>query len=107
MAESTGRVTIAQEVLNTIARLTTLSVPGVSHLGSRRALGRSGDGVEVVVNDNQVAVDVFVIVEPDHNLREIGQMIQSEIARSMQEIVGMEAVTVNVHIQDVEAPAAR
>ena len=107
MAESTGRVTIAQEVLNTIARLTTLSVPGVSHLGSRRTLGRSGDGVEVVVNDNQVAVDVFVIVEPDRNLREIGQMIQSEIARSMQEIVGMEVVTVNVHIQDVEAPAVR
>jgi len=105
MAESTGRVTIAQDVLHTIARLTTLSVPGVSRLGARPGLRRAGDGIYVDVIDNQVKVEVYVVVGPDVNMREVGKAIQSEIARSMKEIVGMDVANVNVHIQDVEASA--
>jgi uncharacterized alkaline shock family protein YloU len=105
MAESRGRVTIAQNVLDTIVQLTTLGVPGVARLGARHPLRRGGDGVHVEVSDNRVEVDVFVIVEPEANMREVGRMIQSEIARAMQEIVGMEVSTVNVHVQDVEAAA--
>jgi len=107
MAESMGRVTIAQEVLLTITRLTTLGVPGVSRLGARPGLRRAGDGVHVDVTDNQVEVEVYVVVGPDVNMRDVGKAIQSEIARSMKEIVGMDVANVNVHIQDVEAPAGK
>jgi uncharacterized alkaline shock family protein YloU len=51
-------------------------------------------------------VDVYVVVAPEVNMREVGQAIQAEIARAMQEIVGMEVSTVNVHIQDVEPAGA-
>jgi len=105
MAESRGRITIGQQVLDTIVQLTALNVPGVSRLGTRSALRRSGDGVRVEVTDGNVAVDVYVIVQPETNMREVAKTIQSEIARAMQEIVGMDVATVNVHIQDVEAQA--
>jgi len=105
MTQSMGRVTIAQQVLDTIAQLTTLNVPGVARLGARGALRRSGDGVRVGVADNRVSVDVYVIITPDANMREVGKAIQTEIARAMHEIVGMEVAEVNVHIQDVEAQA--
>ena len=105
MAESTGRVTVAQQVLDTIVQLTTLNVPGVARLGARSALRRGGDGVQVDVADNHVNVEVYVIVQPEVNMREVGKTIQSEIARAMKEMVGMDVSTVNVHIQDVEAAA--
>ncbi|HLF27150.1 MAG TPA: Asp23/Gls24 family envelope stress response protein [Anaerolineae bacterium] len=105
MAESIGRVTVAQQVLDAIVQLTTLNVPGVARLGARHALRPSGDGVHVEVNDNHVVVDVYVIVAPEVNLRDVGRTIQTEVARAMQEMVGMEVDTVNVHIQDVEASA--
>ncbi len=105
MAESIGRITIAQSVLDTIVQLTTLNVPGVSRLGARSALRRGGDGVRVEVTDHHVDVDVYVIVQPETNMREVAKTIQSEIARAMHEMIGMDVATVNVHIQDVEALA--
>ncbi len=107
MAESTGRVTVAQEVISTIVRLTTIGVEGVSRFGGRPGLGRSSDGVHIAVKDNQVEVDVYVIVKPETNMREVATQIQSDIARSIEEMVGMQVSTVNVHIQDVEPPAGK
>ncbi|HEY4688663.1 MAG TPA: Asp23/Gls24 family envelope stress response protein [Anaerolineae bacterium] len=105
MSESQGRVTIAQNVLDTIVQLTTLNVPGVARLGARSAFRRSKDGIHVEVVEHQVNVDVYVVVLPDVNMYEVGKTIQAEIARAMKEIVGMEVTIVNVHIQDVEAVA--
>lgn len=104
MAQSMGRITIAQQVLDTIAQLTTLNVPGVARLGTRASLRRGGDGVRVEVDDHKVNVEVYVVVTPDANMRDVGKTIQTEIARAMQDIVGMDVATVNVHIQDVATP---
>jgi uncharacterized alkaline shock family protein YloU len=105
MDESMGRVTVSQEVLNTIVRLTTMGVEGVSRFDKRPGRRKGADGFYVEVSDDQAAVDVYVIVKPDLNMRELGQKIQTEITRSLQEIVGMQAAAVNVHIQDVESQA--
>jgi uncharacterized alkaline shock family protein YloU len=101
-----GRITVAQRVLDTIAQLTTLNVPGVARLATRGGLRRGADGVRVDVVDDKVFVDVYVIVTHGANMRQIGKQIQVEIARAMNQIVGMDAAEVNVHIQDVEPPAA-
>ena len=108
MSETIDRVTVAQDVLNTIVRLTTLGVAGVARLGGRPSLRRGGEALQVdVSDDNQVHVDVHVIVHSDMNLREVAHNIQQAIARSMNEIVGMQVAAVNVHIQDVESPAGK
>ena len=86
-------------------RLTTLGVEGVARLEKRPGRRHSVEGFHVEVSDNQARVDVYVILKPDTNLRDVGRNIQAEIARSLQEMVGMPAAAVNVHIQDVEAPA--
>ena len=106
MSETPGRVTIAQNVLDTIVQLTTLNVPGVSRLGTRGAFRRGADGVHVEVVDHRVNVEVHVVVASEVNMREVGQTIQAEIARAMKDIVGMDVAAVNVHIQDVEAAGA-
>jgi uncharacterized alkaline shock family protein YloU len=111
MSESTyftGRTTIAPEVLVSIIKLTVLSVPGVSRLASvpghvNRILKREAiDGVEISVENNTVYADVFVIFTRDMNVRDVSRTIQHQVARAVQEMVGMEVGKVNVHVEDID-----
>ena len=112
MEEKLGKVTIAPEVLITIARLTTLSMPGVVRMSTdwmgnvNRLLGRtsSGGGVRIEVEDETVTVDLYVIVEPGANMYNLSQAIQAEVTRAISDMVGVAVKAVNIHIQDVEEP---
>jgi uncharacterized alkaline shock family protein YloU len=112
MEEKLGKVTIAPEVLVTIARLTTLCTPGVVRMSTdwmgnvNRLLGRtsSGGGVRIEVEDDAVTVDLYVIVEPGVNMYDLGQAIQAEVTRAVNDMVGVTVRAVNIHIQDVEEP---
>lgn len=103
-----GTVVVSPAVLATIARLTTLSVPGVvqmSPLGVHRLLGaRQDDGVKVRVLDEAVILDIYIVAAVDVNMLQLSREIQSKVARAIREIVGMAVSEVNVHIVDVEAP---
>jgi uncharacterized alkaline shock family protein YloU len=64
-----------------------------------------GEGVRVHVHDNnQVSVDLFVVVDHDVNMLQLGRRVQTEITRAIEKIVGMEVREVNVHIEDVFYP---
>jgi len=112
MEEKLGKVTIAPEVLVTIARLTTLCTPGVVRMSTdwmgnvNRLLGRtsSGGGVRIEVEDDAVTVDLYVIVEPGVNMYNLGQAIQAEVTRAVNDMVGVTVRAINIHIQDVEEP---
>jgi uncharacterized alkaline shock family protein YloU len=110
MDESHGRVTIAPEVLVTIARLTTQSIEGVARLCYQvgpsnidRLLGRvvGSAGVQVGVVDAAVCVDLFIIVEPDVSMRSVSTQVQEAVTRAIQDMVGMKVSAVNIHIRDV------
>jgi uncharacterized alkaline shock family protein YloU len=112
MEQALGTVTIHPTVLTTVARLTTLATPGVARMGDERRLnvervlcwpGRAG-GVELCISDKAVTVDLHVIAESEANLLRLGQALQSEVSRAIQDMVGMEVLAVNVHIQDVDFP---
>jgi uncharacterized alkaline shock family protein YloU len=103
-------VTIAPQVLVTIARLTTQSIEGVAQMchqiGPRnvdRMLGRiaGGGGVQIAVADDAVRVDLYIIVEADVNMRSVSIKIQEAVTRAIQDMVGMKVSAVNIHIQDV------
>lgn len=98
-----GKTTIAPEVLETTARLTALAVPGVARLvplpGMRRFLRNSGVAIEVI--GNSVRVKLYVVTEPDANMLNVGRQIQAEVSRAIQDMVGMEVESVDVHIEDV------
>lgn len=110
MTETLGKVTIAPDVLVSIARLTTLAMPGVAHLSSTgmRALlgGKEAGGARVTVDDAQVTVDVRIVVEHGTNMLQLSQKLQAKIARAIQDMVGMDVAAVNVFIQDVEFPSS-
>ena len=99
--ESHGTITIAPNVLNTIARLTALKVESVARLGISGKMLHANEGVAIEITAGRVKADIFVVVKPEANMFEIAQQIQREVARSMNEIVGMNVEAVNIHIQDV------
>jgi uncharacterized alkaline shock family protein YloU len=110
-----GTVRISPHVLATIARLTTLSVPGVLQMYTdlpgglnRWFKGRSGsgDGVRVEVVDEAVSVDVHIVAARNVNLYELGQEIQTLVSRAIQDMVGMPVLAVNVHVEDVQIGSA-
>lgn len=109
MSETTqGKTTVSPEVLTTIASLAALEVPGVSRLapvsGGVNRLFRRGtsDGVRIEAKDNMVVADLFLILKDGVNIREVGRNVQQNVARSIQEMVGMEVGEINVHIEDID-----
>lgn len=107
-----GKTTVATSVLLTIAHLTALRVEGVSQMyqlpvGVSRLFqkGDYRDGVHIKIEDERVFADLYVVLEHDVNVREIGRNIQVAVQRAFSEMVGMEVGRINVHIENIDYPA--
>jgi uncharacterized alkaline shock family protein YloU len=104
MEENLGTVRIAPNVLATIARLTTLAVPGIVRMaeGPHLVMTRwAQGGVHVDVNKETVTLDLYVIVEQDENMLTISREVQRQVDRAIRDIVGMPTKEINIHILDV------
>lgn len=107
-----GKTTISIDVILTIARLTTLEVPGVSRMSTvpsrrfRKMLlhRQEEDGLHIEVEDDLVYTDLYVVLEPDVNIREVGRNIQIAVARAITDMIGMQVGVVNVHVEDIDYP---
>jgi uncharacterized alkaline shock family protein YloU len=108
MYEAPGKVTIAPTVLTTIVRLTALEQRGVRRLALvppnvRGLLAGAAveEGILVAMTEEGVHVEVHVIAEAGTNMLKLGEALQTSITRAIEEMVGMQIATVNVHIDDV------
>jgi uncharacterized alkaline shock family protein YloU len=105
-----GKTTIAHEVLLTIARLSALQTAGVARTsplpsGADRIFRRGiEDGVRVEVREQSVLVDLYLVLEPGYKLREVGRAVQAAVRRAIEEMVGMDVLAVNVHVEDISDP---
>lgn len=105
---SKGKTTIAPGVLLTIARLTALGVPGVVRMaeipGGVDRLFRRGasEGVRIEVDDDSVAVDLYLVLANETNAREVSRTVQSEVARAVEDMVGMQVKRIDIHIEDID-----
>lgn len=103
-----GKTTIAPEVLVSIAQLNVLSVPGVSKLAAvpvsvnRLFKGEFSEGVHIIVENNTVYADLYVILNHDVNVRDVSRSIQQQVSRAISEMVGMEVGKINIHIEDID-----
>ena len=106
--DTPGKTTVSPDVLITIARFAALGVPGVSRMapvsgGVNRLLRRgANDGVRIEVENNTVYADLFLVLKQDVNIREVSRNVQHQVARAVQEMVGMDVGHVDIHIEDIE-----
>jgi uncharacterized alkaline shock family protein YloU len=106
-ASESSRTTIAPTVLLTIARLTVLGVPGVARLapvpGGFNRLFRRGvnEGIRVEVSGSTVELELHLILSGESNALEVAHRVQAEVARAVEETVGMPVSRIDVHVEDV------
>jgi uncharacterized alkaline shock family protein YloU len=106
-----GTVRIAPSVLAMIVSLTAQSVRGVAGMSSvsrppNRVLGRpnmgSAPGVSLQVRNGTVGADVYIVAEPDTNLRRLVQTVQRRVRDAITHMVDITTEQVNVFIEDVK-----
>jgi uncharacterized alkaline shock family protein YloU len=107
-----GKTTISIDVILTITRLTTLDVPGVSRMSqlpSRRFKSmllhrQDEDGLHIEVVDDTVYTEIYVILDSDVNIRDVGRNIQIAVSRAITDMIGMQVGFINVHVEDIDYP---
>jgi uncharacterized alkaline shock family protein YloU len=103
-----GKTTVSPDVLIGIVKLSALSVPGVSQMapvsGGVNRLFRKGanEGVRINIEDNTVFADIFLILKKEVNIREVSRNVQHQVARAIQEMVGMDVGQIDIHIEDID-----
>jgi uncharacterized alkaline shock family protein YloU len=86
-----------------------MEVPGVTSMsggiagGIAEALGRKNlsKGVKVEVGEKEAAIDLFIIVEYGYRIPEVAWTIQERVKNAVEDMTGLTAVEVNIHIQGV------
>lgn len=113
MDDVQGKVTIAPQVLIEIVRQTTLEQRGVRRFApvppNVRGLlagGTAEEGIFIAVTEQGVQAEVHVVADAQANMLKLGQTLQTEITRAIEEMVGMPVAAIDVYIDDVAMPPA-
>ena len=111
MDDIQGKVTVAPSVLTTIVRFTALEQEGVHRLAPvprpMRGLltgSKADEGIMLGIGDEGVSLELHVVAEANANMLKLGDMLQTEVTRAIEEMVGLPVKTVDIYIDDVFLP---
>jgi uncharacterized alkaline shock family protein YloU len=109
-----GRIRIADEVVEKVAALAAMEVPGVADLGGdiaralesvRERVGignkRGDQGVKAEVKGQEVAINLTIMVAFGHVVMEVARNVQANVAVQTNRMLGLRVVEVNVTVDDV------
>lgn len=95
-----GSTTIAPEVIETIIHMTAMETPGIN----RVPVSSSKPAVRISVDAQTVNADVYVILDYNQNILDVGNRLQENFSRAISETIGMTPGLLNVHVVDFELP---
>ncbi|MDJ0754062.1 MAG: Asp23/Gls24 family envelope stress response protein [Ardenticatenaceae bacterium] len=104
--DSIGRIEVAPEVIATIAYFATIAVDGVAQTVSpssgrfRRGTVKH-EGVILTYEGNRLLLDIYIWIEPGKNMMNTSRAVQQAVYEAIDQMVGMEVQTVNVHVENV------
>ena len=109
---SVGAIRIASDVVATIASMAASEIPGVAGMsggitsGLAQMLGRKQmtKGVKVDVNENDAALDIYVIVKYGVAIGDVAKQVQEGVKATVESMTGLACREVNVHVQGVAFP---
>lgn len=102
-----GTVSIDENVVASIASYAVRDVAGVYALGKSNFLsfGNSNHrGVGAEVGEKQAALDLDIVVEFGHDIKEVARTVRQLIAHQVEKMAGREVVEVNIHVIDIKLP---
>ncbi|MBE7032511.1 MAG: Asp23/Gls24 family envelope stress response protein [Ruminococcaceae bacterium] len=109
-----GNIAISNDVIATIAAIAAKSIDGVYGMvnsltgGFAELLGKKNPskGVKVTVNDRDVKIDMFVVVEYGVKIPDVAWEIQGKTKNEVEAMTGLNVTAVNVNIEGVNTVAA-
>lgn len=115
--EVKGRIEVADEVVEKVAGLACMEVPGVADLGGdveralesvRERIGignkRGDQGIKAKINGREVTIDVTIMIEYGHVVMEVARNVKTNVASQTSRMLGLKVVEVNVTVDDVRLP---
>ncbi len=104
--ESTGKVSIADDVVALIASIAATEVDGVSSLVgnvtneimSRVGMKKIAKGVKVNVNDGKVVGELAIMINYGYNIPATCKNVQDRVKNTIENMTGLEVVNVNIRI---------
>ncbi len=107
-ASSLGRVQVSPKAIASIAGEAVLSCYGV--VGMTASTLRDGiaeilqvdnlhRGVEIRLNDQQIAIDLYVVVEYGTRISEVAHNVMASVKFAVEKALSMPVSEVNVHVQ--------
>ncbi len=108
----TGNVKISDDVIAIIAGVAATEVKGVVGMsggitgGITELLGMKNmsKGVKVELNNDEIKVDLFIIVEYGSNIAQVGKEVQRNVKASIENMTALNVIEINVNIQGVSLP---
>ncbi len=103
---TTGKTTLTPNVILTIAKMAALEVEGVNAMAPIRSgipnlKSRGKDGVNILIEDDNVFVNIYLVLDGNYNIRDVSRKVQLEVSRAIIEMTGLEVGLVNIHIEDI------
>jgi uncharacterized alkaline shock family protein YloU len=118
--EVKGRIEVADEVVEKVAGLACMEVPGVADLGGdveralesvREKIGignkRGDQGIKAKINGREVTIDVTIMIEYGHVVMEVARNVKVNVASQTSRMLGLKVVEVNVTVDDVRLPGEK
>jgi uncharacterized alkaline shock family protein YloU len=106
-----GSIRISDEAIAVIAGLAALEVEGVASMsqgtvdGIAEMLGvkpSQGRGVKVEVRNEEVAIEIYLLVEFGVDIPLVCQKVQDRVRESVEDMTGLNVSYVNISVQGVK-----
>lgn len=105
-----GVITLADEILATIAGVAATECHGIAGMASRKLqdglaelLGRESlsRGVEVHMDGERLVIDLHIVVSYGTSISEVARDVRESVRRKVEELSGLQVAKVNVLVQGV------
>ena len=112
MSEQTnlGHIHISPQAIATLASQTVMECYGVVGMTNKNLAGDLAEilqkeswrrGVEVALQDSQIVIDLYLVLEYGLRLSEVAHNIMSAVKYGVEKALGVPVGAVNVHIQSI------
>jgi uncharacterized alkaline shock family protein YloU len=108
-----GRVEVSPNAVATIANHAVLNSYGVVGMSPKNLVNGlaqvlrpdSKRGVEVHIDEDQIVIDLYVVIEYGVRVATVAQNIMSSVKFSVEKAIGVPLSAVNVHVQGLHVSA--
>lgn len=105
-----GRVEVSPTAISSLASQAVLESYGVVGMATKDLASGIVEilqpashrrGVDVHIDDEQITIDLYVVIEYGTRIATVARNIQSAVKYSVERALGMPVLEVNVHVQDL------